>query len=377
MISFKTNPRTKSVDPVSVLSSGLAAALLPAYDATRGRIGLGVWCWSCAVANEVGRLIADATGVPVGVRLSANAREESSAADVVFVLRAAVLPSGEELFIGLDEDAARAVLNALMTSLAGLRGDGLPTPVEHELLEYLALVCVDGLNRLIGPDGQALQISELESAENARATPVDGASWLVGTLTVGAARGRFYVSVPAELCDVPMPPSSVLDQSRWPRGAKCASIRVSLLLPPITVPQESWSSARVGDVLMTGAERLFERDSSVTMLADTGWNIGDAVISRRRRGHLTVQIRNLSPRPWSNERSREFVALHSVAAERKFSPAELLGWQVGGQLGFQLDSNARVAVRGPGDWQADCELVRLGKEIGLRMLRIVSGGDSD
>lgn len=223
------------------------------------------------------------------------------------------------MIVGVNRDLGRAIADTVSASISSIRGDGGLGSVERGILDFVALHCLDGLERLdrfpifelvdLGGQDERLRPDRHQSEQ---------ASWY--EMTIAGRSGLLCLPMP------PPPPAPTLTIPAGDRLMLTCGI-------PLDAAPELLDSLAPGDLLLVG----LPRDGVVEIRSSDGWIVGSGRILAATRERLEVEFEAVGVRPADGP----WVGL----GIRRFSPATIAPIRLGERLDLNLTpraGNARV-----------------------------------
>ncbi|HEY7115707.1 MAG TPA: FliM/FliN family flagellar motor switch protein [Tepidisphaeraceae bacterium] len=333
--------------------------------------------WTLQVAAEA---LGRALERPVNVEIPADPQSAAAASPQVFGVAFAhpALSGGAEGLIVVDALLARAIVDALESDFANLRGNCGISDAEMGLLEYATLASVDHVLRdttASAPDAPRafalrgfLDAGELHERlkEQTRAP---------GVLKVRIAgrEGLLRLYIPGwqapDLAALALPPPPPPPAAASVNPATALTLR--LALPPLSLPADEVARLQGGDVLLLGATEP-QSLSDCRLVTGTGWSIASATIVRNAATLLTVRCGPFDLGVWNESAVGSAVPGHQVltpvVGRQALTLDQLQRWQAGATLDLPKHLAAPVELYLDNQPIAAGELVRVEGELALRLL---------
>lgn len=264
--------------------------------------------------------------------------------------------------IGVDLDAARALVDALARRHGCGPGAGPLSAVERGMLEYLALELADAL---LGHGDGVVVLRRLVHAagdETAAAGGFEGCMWL----DVGGRRGQVLLMVPADI----LPPAAAADgASRLPKSIG-GETDLAFALPPVAVAADDWRAAAPGDLLLLGSQDLRALGAGGRLVTAQGWEVAGAVLVAE--SPRAVSVRCATPRitPLARPGAADAAAVvHPLLGRRTVALADLADLAAGASFDLAIDPLRPLRLL-PGLPGGAChgELVAVDDELAVRLL---------
>ena len=331
--------------------------------------------------HTVRHSLAAELGQRVGLRLSRQVRPEALPITTqVFGLHLRILSDdvARDAFVTLDADAARTLTDALQSHLTGMRGVGELTDSEIGLLEFLSLVTLEVVARDAPSETARFELVEfLRKPQipgliaNHESTPIIfglSCAGRSGSVVLWAPtwEGRTGLKLPGR-GELPGAAASAAP----PPNALC----VTLALPAIQVPEAQIEALGPGDVLLIGASDLESFGTDWQLVTTSGWCLGDARLQEDSPTCAVVECGALSPSVhMAPDSIPGHVALQPTMGWLDLPLSRVENWERGQCLSFQKVGTADVRLHRAGGLALRGEWVRVGQEVGVRVLSITDEG---
>jgi hypothetical protein len=349
----------------------LVALTRPARLGARGACSAAARLWLEWTLQVTGQALERTLDRPVTIEIPAD-DPEGGAAPVFGVAFAHPACAGEGLIV-LDAPLGRAIVDALETDFANLRGNGHLSEAELGLLEYTTLACVDHVLRDGVPaasHGFALRafLGRSELQERLKDNPLTPG---VLNVRIAGREGRVRLYLPGwEAGDLTAAAAAGLTPPVVSAADLQTTITLRLALPPVTIPPGEVERLQPGDLLLLGATEL-KNMPECRLVTSTGWSVASATIVRHTPTVLSVRCGAFEPQ------ARDAVAVALAAGQQVITPVagqlplrigQLQRWRSDAALDLPLDLAAPVELQVDGRPVGEAELVRVDGEVGLRLL---------
>jgi hypothetical protein len=347
----------------------LVALTRPARLGARGACSAAVRLWLDWILQVTGQALERTLDRPVTIEIPAE-EPEGDAAPVFGVTFSHPACAGEGLIV-LDAPLGRAIVDALETDFANLRGNGHLSEAELGLLEYTTLACVDHVLRDGVPaasHGFALRgfLERSELRERVKDNPLTPG---VLSVRIAGREGRIRLYLPgweagdlAAAAGLAPPVVSAADLQ--------TTITLRLAFPPVAIPPGEVARLQPGDLLLLGATEL-QNLAECRLVTSTGWSVASATLVRHSPTVLTVRCGPLEPQVWDAGAGSGNTAeqvLTPVLGRLPIRIGQLQRWRSGGTLDLPRDLATPVELHVEGRSVGEAELVRVDGEVGLRLL---------
>ncbi len=258
-------------------------------------------------ASVAEHLLANALSRRVLVRPAQ--RDHGNGREVAWHARLRRIDADTSVMVGIDTKLGRAVADAVSTEITSIRGDGRLGSVERGILDFVALQCLDEIDRAaFGPPYELLNFGGDASPEGS------SLSWF--EVTVGGQTGHLLLPLNA-----PTAASTSTDSTHDPGDALVLTCGV-----PVEAPPELLDTLAPGDLVLAG----LPRDGIVEIRSASGWIVGTARLLEATRERLEAEFVSVGVRPATGP----WVGL----GEHRCVSASVAPLEVGGRLDLQMTS---------------------------------------
>lgn len=274
--------------------------------------------------------------------------------------------TASSLLVVLDQDAARALADAVALEAAGLRGSGRITLADQGLVEYIALTLTESLVRSFNQhvsSGCEVVITSILSGP-AAADALRESSWprVTVSLSIASRLGRCVVAFDGWSASPTDAPPRTMSRSETNQ-----TLRVSLALPAISLSAFEIANAAVGDLVLLGTSGLDERTIGCTLVASTGWSLASASIASDAPGMISLRCGELNPVPHEGWVCRdESPCLLPLIGAGTLTADELKSWRGGRALDLRKTFAGVELVLQAACWSRG-GLVKVENEIAVRI----------
>ncbi len=352
---------------VGRLSPAFLGAILGAVEPVNGNVvaalvGDRMQALAASTLSEVVRRPAEISPLP----------SPPTAPDFVFACTFAPTAMRDACVLLLDESAARAVVDPLLTDHVQARGAGPLLDAERGVLEYAVEAWADALGQRLGDAGVAPVIRQVDHEPKRQGSSPPGAKLIYRQLVIPPTRGTLAVSIPAglemrRLSRVAGLSDGIVTDDAWLTSV--CTIRVAL--SPIRLDKVDTASLQPGDALLVGRTSLEHLSAEATLCSDSGWTIGRVQIRHDSAATLSVELLNVDP--WPQSTDAQSPVLYALLGRLEITGEQLRSLRNGTVLDLQQSAPNPVLLRYGGNDFARGELVTARSEIGVRITELLAG----
>jgi hypothetical protein len=272
--------------------------------------------------------------------------------------------AGAKGAITLDLPVARAVVDALESDFANVRGAGSLSDAEHGVLEYAILAILDRVLRATGapPAARSFTLRGLGAPATAPTSPA-----VALAIRIAGREGILRLHVRGWASEAIGAAPSVGDSTAASDGT--TTIELCLALPPLRLDRKETQALQNGDVVLLGATDLHAFAANCRLATTRGWSLSSASVVRDSPAVLTARCGPFSLRALAVASPDEPQAILNVLVGSK--PIALEGvrqWQSDGTIDLPKDPALPANLYDGLKCIARGELVRLDGELGLRLI---------
>jgi hypothetical protein len=282
--------------------------------------------------------------------------------------------------IALDLPAARAVVDALESDFANVRGAGALSDAELGVLEYATLAILDRVLRASGapPAARSFVLRGFGgSGSGSGSVSVSGqaaasaSSAVALAIRIAGREGivRLHVQGWAGEAIGGPPPSPAAQTAAASVDGATTTIDLRLALPPVRLDRKEALTLQAGDVILLGATDLHAFAANCRLATSGGWSLSSASIVRDSAAVLTARCGPFSLRTLAAASPDEPQAILNILVG--FKPIAIEGvrqWQADGTIDLPKDPALAADVYDGLKRIGRGELVRLEGEIGVRLI---------
>ncbi|GMV26990.1 MAG: hypothetical protein AMXMBFR58_30210 [Phycisphaerae bacterium] len=283
--------------------------------------------------------------------------------------------------IAIRQDAARAIVDAVLAEASGLMGRGSLTPAELGILEFVGLLLAEAVSQKIergfGAVAPTFAIERFASGPEAAAETALQPSVSLA-IEVSGRHGEVIVVYDGWIGDgSAMALAAAVGSSFVARDRDPVEVPAGVALGPVAISAEELARAAPGDAVLLGCSELDARAPHACVATRTGWSLCRAEIVHNLPTVLTACCHALTPEPlagWMSSAAKPLVV--PVLGDARLTAATLKSWTPGRIQDFARPSG-EVELWMNGSLWATGELARVGDEIAVRLLRVAmpaSGG---
>jgi hypothetical protein len=285
------------------------------------------------------------------------------------------IAAGGKGIITLDVAVARAVVDALESDFANVRGAGSLSDAELGVLEYATLAILDRVLRATGapPAARAFALRGFGGSPQS-AAPASPTVALAVRIAGREGIVRLHVQGWASEAIGSQP----LGEPSAAASADGTTIELCLALPSIRLDRKETQGLQNGDVVLLGATDLHAFAANCRLATSSGWSLAPASIVRDSPAILTARCGPFSLRTLAAAGPDEPQAILNVLIGSK--PIAIEGirqWQADGTIDLPKDPVLPADLYDGLKRIARGELVRLEGELGLRLIEVGAAPPSD